>query len=61
MHTDGAAWLLTCQRSSHQSSAANPGPQRALPAVEDSLSPEHLHRPDEIFPGHKTALKDYAW
>jgi hypothetical protein len=33
----------------------------ALSAVELSLSPEHLKRLDEIFPGHKTAPEDYAW
>jgi aryl-alcohol dehydrogenase-like predicted oxidoreductase len=33
----------------------------ALSAVELSLSPEHLRRLDEIFPGHKTAPEDYAW
>jgi aryl-alcohol dehydrogenase-like predicted oxidoreductase len=33
----------------------------ALPAVELSLTPEHLRRLDEIFPGHKTAPEDYAW
>src|SRR4029450_1583449 len=33
----------------------------ALPAVELSLSPEHLSRLDEIFPGRKTAPEDYAW
>jgi NDP-hexose C3-ketoreductase / dTDP-4-oxo-2-deoxy-alpha-D-pentos-2-ene 2,3-reductase len=33
----------------------------ALSAVELSLSPEHLERLDEIFPGHKTAPEDYAW
>ena len=33
----------------------------ALSAVELSLSPEHLRRLDEIFPGRKTAPEDYAW
>jgi hypothetical protein len=33
----------------------------ALPAVELSLSPEHLRRLDEIFPGHRSAPEDYAW
>jgi hypothetical protein len=33
----------------------------ALPAVQLKLSPEHLRRLDEIFPGHKTAPEDYAW
>jgi hypothetical protein len=33
----------------------------ALPAVELSLSPEHLGRLNEIFPGRKTATEDYAW
>ncbi len=33
----------------------------ALLALEVSLSPEHLRRLDEIFPGRKTAPEDYAW
>ena len=33
----------------------------ALAAVELSLSPEHLDRLDQIFPGRKTAPEDYAW
>jgi aryl-alcohol dehydrogenase-like predicted oxidoreductase len=33
----------------------------ALSAVGLGLSPEHLRRLDEIFPGHKTAPEDYAW
>jgi aryl-alcohol dehydrogenase-like predicted oxidoreductase len=33
----------------------------ALPALEVSLSPEHLRRLDEIFPGRRTAPEDYAW
>ena len=57
------AWLLT------RPAVAAPiiGPRThdqlvtALPAVELSLSPEHLRRLDEIFPGRKTAPEDYAW
>jgi aryl-alcohol dehydrogenase-like predicted oxidoreductase len=33
----------------------------ALAAVKLSLSPEHVRRFDEIFPGRKTAPEDYAW
>jgi aryl-alcohol dehydrogenase-like predicted oxidoreductase len=33
----------------------------ALAAVKLSLSPEHVRRLDEIFPGRKTAPEDYAW
>ena len=33
----------------------------ALPAVELRLSPEHLRRLDDIFPGHKTAPEEYTW
>ena len=33
----------------------------ALSAVELDLSPEHLDRLDQIFPGHKPAPEDYAW
>jgi aryl-alcohol dehydrogenase-like predicted oxidoreductase len=33
----------------------------ALSAVELKLSPDHLRRLDEIFPGRKTAPEDYAW
>jgi aryl-alcohol dehydrogenase-like predicted oxidoreductase len=33
----------------------------ALPALKVSLSPEHLRRLDEIFPGRRTAPEDYAW
>jgi aryl-alcohol dehydrogenase-like predicted oxidoreductase len=33
----------------------------ALSALKLSLSPEHLRRLDEIFPGRKTAPEDYAW
>jgi aryl-alcohol dehydrogenase-like predicted oxidoreductase len=33
----------------------------ALDALKLSLSPEHLRRLDEIFPGRKTAPEDYAW
>jgi len=33
----------------------------ALTALDLDLSPEHLDRLDELFPGHKTAPEDYAW
>jgi aryl-alcohol dehydrogenase-like predicted oxidoreductase len=33
----------------------------ALSAVELDLSPDHLDRLDQIFPGHKPAPEDYAW
>ena len=61
--TLGLAWLLTRPAVT----APIIGPRThdqldsALPAVELSLSPEHLRRLDEIFPGRKTAPEDYAW
>jgi aryl-alcohol dehydrogenase-like predicted oxidoreductase len=33
----------------------------ALSVVDLTLSPQHLDRLEEIFPGHKTAPEDYAW
>ena len=59
----GLAWLLT------RPAVAAPiiGPRtrdqlhNALTAVELTLSPQHLDRLDEIFPGRKTAPEDYAW
>ncbi|GAA3610528.1 aldo/keto reductase [Microlunatus ginsengisoli] len=33
----------------------------ALPAVELTLSDDHLQRLDKLFPGRKTAPEDYAW
>jgi aryl-alcohol dehydrogenase-like predicted oxidoreductase len=57
------AWLLT------RPAVAAPiiGPRTreqldtALSAVELEVSPDHLRRLDEIFPGRKTAPEDYAW
>jgi aryl-alcohol dehydrogenase-like predicted oxidoreductase len=57
------AWLLTRPAVS----APIIGPRTrdqldsALPAVGFRLSPEHLRRLDDIFPGHMTAPEDYAW
>ena len=57
------AWLLT--RPAVTAPIIGPRTREqldsALSAVELSLSPEHLARLDEIFPGHKTAPEDYAW
>ena len=61
--TLGLAWLLT--RPAVTAPIIGPRTRdqldSALPAVELSLSPEHLRRLDEIFPGRKTAPEDYAW
>jgi aryl-alcohol dehydrogenase-like predicted oxidoreductase len=61
--TLGLGWLLT--RPAVTAPIIGPRTRdqldTALSAVELSLSPEHLHRLDEIFPGHKTAPEDYAW
>jgi aryl-alcohol dehydrogenase-like predicted oxidoreductase len=61
--TVALAWLLT--RPAVTAPIIGPRTRdqldSALPAVELSLSPEHLRRLDEIFPGHKTAPEDYAW
>jgi aryl-alcohol dehydrogenase-like predicted oxidoreductase len=59
----GLAWLLT------RPAVAAPiiGPRTrdqldsALSSVELTLSPQHLNRLNEIFPGRKTAPEDYAW
>ena len=32
-----------------------------LASLELTLSPDHVNRLDEIFPGRKTAPEDYAW
>ena len=57
------AWLLT--RTAVTAPIIGPRTRdqldSALAAVELSLSPEHLRRLDEIFPGRKTAPEDYAW
>jgi aryl-alcohol dehydrogenase-like predicted oxidoreductase len=57
------AWLLT--RPAVTAPIIGPRTRGQLdsarPAVELSLSPEHLRRLDEIFPGHKPAPEDYAW
>jgi len=59
----GLAWLLT--RPAVTAPIIGPRTREqlnsALHAVELSLSPEHLSRLDEIFPGRKTAPEDYAW
>ena len=61
--TLGLAWLLT--RPAVTAPIIGPRTRdqldSALSAVELSLSPEHLRRLDEIFPGRKTAPEDYAW
>ena len=61
--TIGLAWLLT--RPAVNAPIIGPRTRdqldSALSAVELSLSPEHLRRLDEIFPGRKTAPEDYAW
>jgi aryl-alcohol dehydrogenase-like predicted oxidoreductase len=61
--TLGLAWLLT--RPAVTAPIIGPRTRdqldSALPAVELSLSPEHLSRLDEIFPGRRTAPEDYAW
>ncbi len=61
--TLGLAWLLT--RPAVTAPIIGPRTRdqldSALPALELSLSPEHLRRLDEIFPGHRTAPEDYAW
>jgi aryl-alcohol dehydrogenase-like predicted oxidoreductase len=57
------AWLLTRPAVSAPIISPRTRDQLdgALPAVELSLSPEHLRRLDDIFPGHQTAPEDYAW
>jgi aryl-alcohol dehydrogenase-like predicted oxidoreductase len=61
--TLGLAWLLT--RPAVTAPIIGPRThdqlRSALPALELSLSPECLHRLDEIFPGRRTAPEDYAW
>ena len=61
--TLGLAWLLT--RPAVTAPIIGPRTRdqldSALSALELSLSPEHLRRLDEIFPGRKTAPEDYAW
>ena len=61
--TLGLAWLLT--RPAVTAPIIGPRTRdqldSALHAVELSLSPEHLSRLDEIFPGRRTAPEDYAW
>jgi len=61
--TLGLAWLLT--RPAVTAPIIGPRTRdqldSALSAVELSLSPEHLRRLDEIFPGRKIAPEDYAW
>jgi aryl-alcohol dehydrogenase-like predicted oxidoreductase len=61
--TIALAWLLT--RPAVTAPIIGPRTRdqldSALSAVKLSLSPEHLRRLDEIFPGHKTAPEDYAW
>jgi hypothetical protein len=57
------AWLLT--RPAVTAPIIDPRTRdqldSALPAVKLSLSPEHLGRLNETFPGRKTATEDYAW
>ena len=59
----GLAWLLT--RPAVTAPIIGPRTRdqldSALRALQLSLSPEHLSRLDEIFPGRKTAPEDYAW
>ena len=61
--TLGLAWLLT--RPAVTAPIIGPRTRdqldSALPALKLNLSPEHLRRLDEIFPGHRTAPEDYAW
>jgi aryl-alcohol dehydrogenase-like predicted oxidoreductase len=61
--TLGLAWLLT--RPAVTAPIIGPRTRdqldTALDAVKLSLSPDHLRRLDEIFPGRKTAPEDYAW
>jgi aryl-alcohol dehydrogenase-like predicted oxidoreductase len=61
--TLGLGWLLT--RPTVTAPIIGPRTRdqldSALPAVELNLSPEHLRRLDQIFPGRKTAPEDYAW
>jgi aryl-alcohol dehydrogenase-like predicted oxidoreductase len=61
--TLGLAWLLT--RPAVTAPIIGPRTRdqldSALRALQLSLSPEHLSRLDEIFPGRKTAPEDYAW
>ncbi len=59
----GLAWLLT--RPAVAAPIIGPRTQdqldSALASVELMLSPQHLDRLDELFPGRKTAPEDYAW
>ena len=61
--TLGLAWLLS--RPAVTAPIIGPRTREqldtALSAVELDLSPEHLGRLDQIFPGHKPAPEDYAW
>jgi aryl-alcohol dehydrogenase-like predicted oxidoreductase len=61
--TIALAWLLT--RPAVTAPIIGPRTREqldtALSAVELSLSPDHLRRLAEIFPGRKTAPEDYAW
>jgi aryl-alcohol dehydrogenase-like predicted oxidoreductase len=61
--TLGLAWLLS--RPAVTAPIIGPRTREqldtALSAVELELSPEHLGRLDQIFPGHKPAPEDYAW
>ena len=61
--TLGLAWLLS--RPAVTAPIIGPRTREqldtALAAVELEISPEHLGRLDQIFPGHKPAPEDYAW
>jgi aryl-alcohol dehydrogenase-like predicted oxidoreductase len=61
--TLGLAWLLT--RPAVTAPIIGPRTRdqldTALSAIELDLTPEHLGRLDDIFPGRKTAPEDYAW